>query len=195
MGSSVVSPGEILLGTRLLVCCYFSTLSSDSGAAPGRRGDREDLSRRFKRVLTRARSQSPDPLPTRVVEAVWTCRATRQHEIGIDLSLERLASRLADHRQSTLWIDIALKIESTRRRNSRTRRRSSGLEGGKTVANGQISTGDKIGAAGAHVSGDSITVISVIGGGRVRLRSGRQAGRGKWWRRWLRDLRDTSRNC
>src|SRR6516164_9173997 len=111
MGSSVVSPGEILLGTRLLVCCYFSTLSSDSGAAPGRRGDREDLSRRFKRVLTRARSQSPHPVKSRIVEAVWTRRPTRQHEIGMDLSLERLAL-LADHRQSTLWIDIALKEAS-----------------------------------------------------------------------------------
>src|SRR6516165_527671 len=106
----------------------------------------------------------PGSGPSRVVDAVWTCRPTRQHEIGIDLSLERLAL-LGDHRQLTLWIDIALKIKSTRRKN---------LEGGKTVANGQSSTGDGIGAAGGHVPGDSITVISVESPGRVRRRSGRR---------------------
>src|SRR6516165_1540903 len=138
----------------------------------------------LKCLLYASRSKGLDPGPTRVVEAVWTCRSTRQHKIGIDLSLERLTPRLADHRQSTLWIDIALKIKSTRGRNSGTRGRSCALEGGNTVANGQILTGDKIGTAGVHVPGDSITVISVKGPGRVRRRSGREAGRGKWWR-WL----------
>ena len=136
---------------------------------------------------TPAQSKALEPAPTRVIDAVRTCRPTGQDKIGIDLALERL-TLLTDHRQLTLWSDIALKIKRTRRKNS-------AIEGRKTVANGQSVTGDKIGTAGVHVPGDSITVVSVKGPGRVRRRSGRQAGRGKWWRRWLRDLRDTSRNC
>jgi len=176
MRSSVASPGEIALGGMLLICCSFSTMSSDSGPAPGRRRDRDHLSRRAQAPPKRGlQSKGLLPTPTHVVDAVRTCRPTRQHKIGVDLSLEGLAL-LADHRQSTLWIDIALKIKITRRK-------ISALEGGKTVANGHSSTGYKIGAAGGHVPEESFTVISIERPGRVGRRSGR----------WC--LRGASRDC
>jgi hypothetical protein len=61
------------------------------------------------------------------------------------LALDRL-TLLADHRQLTLRIDIALKIQSSPGRKN--------LEGGKTAADGQTSTADKIDASGSHVPGN-----------------------------------------
>ena len=57
---------------------------------------------------TPAQSKALEPAPTRVIDAVRTCRPTGQDKIGIDLALERL-TLLTDHRQLTLWSDSALK--------------------------------------------------------------------------------------
>ena len=148
---------------------------------------RASLASRSTASYRRLQSKCLAPGPARVIDAIRTCRLTCQDKIWIDLALERL-TLLADHRQLTLWIDIALKIKSSRRKNS-------ALEGGKTIPNGQSATGDKIGAPGGHVPGDSISVISIKGPGCVAGRSRRRGpgrrgcsrlGGVRRLRRWLR---------
>ena len=149
---------------------------------------RASLASRSTASYRRLQSKCLAPGPARVIDAIRTCRLTCQDKIWIDLALERL-TLLADHRQLTLWIDIALKIKSSRRKNS-------ALEGRKTVANGQSATGNKIGAPGGHVSGGGVAVIPIGGSGCVAGRSRRRCpdrlGHGGWSRS---RLRGTSRNC
>ena len=83
------------------------------GVATGWRRGCEQLAQRVRyasssqKALIRFQVKSAHPAPSHVIGTVRTGHSTSHHELGIDLSLERL-TETRGHRQCALWIYISL---------------------------------------------------------------------------------------